>query len=66
MSGDNYKDIFEIRIPLPRGRYFIWNRHLIIGEGTPNEDLWLGGYEFVGWGHKYFGRVIGVIAQKRI
>lgn len=40
----------EIRIPIGfynnHVKYLIWNKSLIVGEGTKHEDLWFGGYEF--------------------
>jgi hypothetical protein len=36
----------EIRIPIGIRKYAIWNKHLMFGEDTPNEDLWKSGYCF--------------------
>lgn len=35
----------ELRIPYKNG-YLIWNKGLMFGEETPNEDLWNAGYRF--------------------
>lgn len=36
----------EIRIPIGKHKYAIWNRGLMFGEETPNADLWRSGYGF--------------------
>lgn len=53
----------NLRIYIPFLGYFIWNKHLEFGEGTHNEDLWFGGYEF--WCFSIFGNPVLLRAKKR-
>lgn len=36
----------EIRIPLGKQKYLIWNKGLWFGEDTSNQDLWNRGFGF--------------------